>query len=138
MSKKSNAVRKTEAAPIETQGEVTNSNPVEVFEQGKEPQVQAQTTEASTAPVSQETSTLVAAVTETPEQLIAKYGNKSNAIRAMAAAGMKCGPISKALNIRYQHARNVLNQPLKRVIKEEREAAKATAPAPTAPATETA
>jgi len=61
----------------------------------------------------------------TAVELIAKYGNKSNAIRALAAEGHKCGPISKALGIRYQHARNVLSQPLKRVIKDERDAANA-------------
>lgn len=79
----------------------------------------------------------VAAAAVTPESiaaLIAKYGNKSNAIRAMSAEGMKCGPISKALGIRYQHARNVLSQPLKRVIKEEREAAKAVVEVAAAPA----
>lgn len=58
------------------------------------------------------------------EELIQKYGNKSKAIRALAQEGHKCGPISKMLNIRYQHARNVLNQPLKREIKSEREASK--------------
>lgn len=53
-------------------------------------------------------------VVETPEQLIAKHGGtKSAAIRAMAAGGMKTGEISRALNIRYQHARNVLQRPLK-------------------------
>lgn len=56
--------------------------------------------------------------------LIAHFGNKSKAIRGLAALGHKCGPISRALNIRFQHARNVLNKPLKRLIKEEREAAK--------------
>jgi len=57
--------------------------------------------------------------------LIEKFGNKSNAIRALAAMnGGKCGPISKALNIRFQHARNVLSKPLKRVIAAERAAAK--------------
>jgi predicted RNA-binding protein YlqC (UPF0109 family) len=56
--------------------------------------------------------------------LIGYYGNKSKAIRGLSALGHKCGPISRALNIRFQHARNVLNKPLKRLIKEEREAAK--------------
>lgn len=112
MSKnRSNAVRKDETAHNEPAAET------------KAPKVEVKSVEVP--PASPETAAQVATVTETPEQLIAKYGNKSNAIRAMAASGMKCGPISKALGIRYQHARNVLNQPLKRVIKEEREAAKA-------------
>jgi hypothetical protein len=58
----------------------------------------------------------------TKEQLIAGYGNKSNAIRGLAALGVKPGPISKHLGILYQHARNVLLRPLKRVIKEQRAA----------------
>ena len=56
-------------------------------------------------------------------ELIAEHGNKSNAIRAMSAAGKTKGEIAKALGLRYQHVRNVLSQPLKRVIKAEREAA---------------
>jgi hypothetical protein len=61
--------------------------------------------------------------TYTKEQLIAGYGNKSNAIRGLAALGVKAGPIAKQLDIIYQHARNVLKRPLKRVIKEQRDAA---------------
>lgn len=56
--------------------------------------------------------------------LIEHFGSKSKAIRGLSALGHKCGPISRALNIRFQHARNVLNKPLKRLIKAEREAAK--------------
>lgn len=76
--------------------------------------------------------------TMTAAQLIAAYGNKSNAIRGLNAQfGMKPGPISKKLGLIYQHARNVLSKPLKKVIKEEREAAKAVdVPAATAAATE--
>jgi len=111
MSKnRSNAVLKTEAAPV-TEAPVAEVKSVEV------PAPAATIRDAAAAAPAPQ-------VTETAEQLIAKYGNKSNAIRAMAAEGLKCGPISKALGIRYQHARNVLNQPLKRVIKEERDAAK--------------
>lgn len=62
------------------------------------------------------------------DKLVAKFGNKSNAIRALALMnGGKCGPISKALNIRFQHARNVLSKPLKRVIAAERAQAAAAA-----------
>ena len=55
--------------------------------------------------------------------LIAAYGSKSKAIRGLSALGHKCGPISRALNIRFQHARNVLLKPLKREIAAERKAA---------------
>lgn len=55
--------------------------------------------------------------------LIAHYGSKSKAIRGLNALGHKCGPISRALNIRFQHARNVLLKPLKREIAAERKAA---------------
>lgn len=57
--------------------------------------------------------------------LIKHYGSKSKAIRGLSALGHKCGPISRALNIRFQHARNVLLKPLKREIAAERAAAKA-------------
>ncbi len=55
--------------------------------------------------------------------LITHYGSKSKAIRGLNALGHKCGPISRALNIRFQHARNVLLKPLKREIAAERKAA---------------
>lgn len=61
-------------------------------------------------------------------ELIAAFGNKSNAIRGLDALGMKPGPIAKKLGIIYQHARNVLKRPLKRVIKAERDANKGEAP----------
>jgi hypothetical protein len=49
----------------------------------------------------------------TKEQFLTSHGNnKSKAIRALHAAGMAVGPISKFLGIKYQHARNVLIQPL--------------------------
>lgn len=52
----------------------------------------------------------------TAAQLITTYGSKSNAIRGLAALGMKPGPISKKLGIIYQHARNVLKRPLKKPV----------------------
>jgi len=61
--------------------------------------------------------------TFTKEVLITGYGNKSGAIRGLAALGLKPGPISKHLDIRYQHARNVLSRPLKRDVKDQRDAA---------------
>src|SRR5690606_17321954 len=60
--------------------------------------------------------------TFTPAQLIEGFGNKSNAIRGLAALGLKAGPISRHLGIRYQHARNVLQRPLKREIAAQRQA----------------
>lgn len=59
------------------------------------------------------------------DKLVAHFGSKSNAIRGLAKIGHKAGPISRALGILFQHARNVMNQPLKRVIKAERDAAAA-------------
>jgi|SRR5256885_2110729 len=63
-------------------------------------------------------------------ELIKAYGNKSNAIRGLASLGLKTGPISKLLDIRFQHARNVLTRPLKRVIKDERDQKAGAAQAP--------
>ena len=48
---------------------------------------------------------------------LAKYSGlttKSAKIRAMFGDGMTRSQIAKALNIRYQHVRNVLTQPVKR------------------------
>lgn len=60
------------------------------------------------------------------EELIKHFGSKSAAIRGLnAELGWKPGPISKALGILYQHARNVLLQPLKRQIAQDRAAAAA-------------
>lgn len=49
------------------------------------------------------------------QELITKYGNKSKAIRALSAEGKSRGEIAKLLNIRYQHVRNVLITPIKKV-----------------------
>lgn len=48
-------------------------------------------------------------------ELIAKYGSKSAAIRAMSAEGKTRSEIADALGIRYQHVRNVLITPIKKV-----------------------
>lgn len=61
---------------------------------------------------------------QSPEYLIAKFGNKSNAIRALNSEGKTRSEIAKLLGIRYQHVNNVLNQVLKRPIKAAREAEK--------------
>jgi hypothetical protein len=44
---------------------------------------------------------------------VAKLESKSAKIRALAAKGWKTGDIARTMNIRYQHARNVLKQPVK-------------------------
>lgn len=49
-----------------------------------------------------------------PEELIAKYGTKSAAIRILAKQGMPTADIARKMNVIYQHARNVLKRPLKR------------------------
>jgi hypothetical protein len=51
---------------------------------------------------------------KTPDELRKEYGNTSNAIRALGALGMETGDIARVMDISYQHARNVLKQPLKR------------------------
>ena len=66
----------------------------------------------------------------TAADLILKYGNKSNAIRALAAAGKTRSETAKLLGIRYQHVNNVLGQILKREIKKERDEAKVEVLAP--------
>ena len=51
----------------------------------------------------------------TSDQIIEAYKNKSNAIRALHEAGFSRKAISSMLGIRYQHVRNVLITPLKRL-----------------------
>lgn len=41
-------------------------------------------------------------------ELVAKYGTKSQMIRALKADGMKTADIAKLTGLRYQHVRNVL------------------------------
>ena len=50
----------------------------------------------------------------TAKQYLTKYGTKSAAIRALHAEGIPTADIARRLGIIYQHARNVLKQPLKR------------------------
>lgn len=54
-------------------------------------------------------------VVETLADQIAKLATKSAKIRFLSATGMKRGEIAKMLNIRYQHVRNVLITPLKKI-----------------------
>ncbi len=51
----------------------------------------------------------------TTEQLIELYGSKSAAIRALHAQGYLVSEIAKKVSVIYQHARNVILRPLKRV-----------------------
>lgn len=48
----------------------------------------------------------------TPESIIKKYGNKSRAIRALSGEGYTRSEIAAALQLRYQHVRNVLQIPI--------------------------
>lgn len=114
MSKKSNAVRKSEVALMD---------PVEKLLYDDEV-ITASRVEDQPAITEVVAPTMAPKIEGTQVELIAKYGNKSGAIRALNAQGFKTADIARALDIRYQHVRNVLTQPLKRVIKEER--AKAT------------
>lgn len=52
---------------------------------------------------------------ESLEGLMATYKTKSAVIRYLDSQGWKRGQIAKFMEIRYQHVRNVLTQPLKKV-----------------------
>lgn len=123
MSKKSNTVRKTRVEPV-VEAEVKVEAPVVAEVQ------------APAVVVAEVQALEVKKIEGTSAELIAKHGNKSNAIRFLNSEGHKTAAIAKALEIRYQHVRNVLNQPLKRVIKAERDAA--AIPVAAAAVTETA
>lgn len=49
------------------------------------------------------------------EDLIKDVGTKSNMIRKLHSEGYKKARIAQFMDIRYQHVRNVLNEPLKKV-----------------------
>lgn len=88
-------------------------------QQAEETEVKTEVAETIETKTETETVTV-----QTAEEVIAKFGNKSNAIRALSAEGKTRSEIAKILGIRYQHVNNVLKQVLKRPIKAEREAAK--------------
>ena len=67
------------------------------------------------AEVAEVTAVAEPVVVKTAAELIAQYGNKSKAIRALNGEGHKTGEIAKMLGIRYQHVRNVLVTPVKKV-----------------------
>ena len=62
--------------------------------------------------------TTAAKVDLTAEELVAKHGSKSAAIRALKEEGYTTSAIAKRVDVIYQHARNVLLRPLKRNNKE--------------------
>lgn len=97
-----------------------------VVQQAEETEVKTEVAETiETIETKTETETETVTVTvQSAEEVIAKFGNKSNAIRALSAEGKTRSEIAKILGIRYQHVNNVLKQVLKRPIKAEREAAK--------------
>lgn len=53
------------------------------------------------------------------DELMTTYKTKSSVIRFLSSQGKDRSWISKFMNIRYQHVRNVLTQPLKQVKVEE-------------------
>lgn len=59
---------------------------------------------------------------ESATAIIEYYGNKSKAIRALREQGLEFAVIARAIGVRYQMVRNVLDRPLKRLIKAQRDA----------------
>ena len=57
---------------------------------------------------------IVNAAESAQQQIINSSATKSDKIRQLLATGMKRGDVAKALNIRYQHVRNVEITPIKR------------------------
>lgn len=53
--------------------------------------------------------------TETLESLMSQYKTKSALIRELHSRGKTRGEIAKFMGIRYQHVRNVLITPIKKV-----------------------
>ena len=56
---------------------------------------------------------------------VAELRNKSARIRALRDRGWKVGDIARTVGVSYQFSHNVCNRPLKRLIKEQRELARA-------------
>lgn len=56
---------------------------------------------------------------------VAALNSKSARIRALRDRRWKVGDIARTVGVSYQFAHNVCNRPLKRLIKEQREAARA-------------
>lgn len=53
-------------------------------------------------------------VDQTYDELMITHKTKSNLIRFLSSQGKSRSDISKFMNIRYQHVRNVLTTPLKK------------------------
>lgn len=112
MSKrKSNAVRKEVPAevPTELNEFVSAEDQVEVGESEQAPESQATDQGKMVGDVNP-----IVTAGRSHEQLFKDHKNKSGVIRALHAEGFQTKHICKFLNIRYQHVRNVLTQPLKR------------------------
>lgn len=122
MAKRSNAVRKDEIAPVETNVEVSD---LSVSSNAINPPAESHVAETAEVADKQPAETVTEQLPATAD-LIKQYGNKSGAIRALNAKGHSRSEIAKALGIRYQHVNNVLHQPLKREIKKQRDEAKQT------------
>lgn len=71
-------------------------------------QVKAQVEATVEAPV-------VAPVEKTLVELMVEFKTKSALIRHLSSQGKKTGEIAKFMGIRYQHVRNVLITPVKKV-----------------------
>lgn len=56
----------------------------------------------------------VGGLSESAQAIVAGTATKSDKIRQLLAIGLKRGDVAKALNIRYQHVRNVEITPIKR------------------------
>lgn len=143
MSKNRSAARRHDVAAVETnletnaKIEVAAAEPGPAIETGAEVPSDAAINAAIDAEVAEHVEPPLETLISDPAWMIARsadfligyFGNKSKAIRGLTVMGHKPGPISRALGIRYQHVRNVLEKPLKRVIKAERDAATTSATA---------
>lgn len=61
------------------------------------------------------TTTTNVRLTDNVDELMMMYKTKSAVIRYLSSQGMSRSNIATLLGIRYQHVRNVLTQPLKKV-----------------------
>lgn len=82
----------------------------------QEQEPEAATTETTTVELSRRVGDQAPAVdinTFNLDALMKEYKTKSNVIRYLTTQGQSRSQIAKFMNIRYQHVRNVLTQPLK-------------------------
>lgn len=110
-----------------TQRVITETEENEIFaaQETAQETVATEAVESNTETVTTETPTPTSTSKFNPDELKKELGNKSKVIRYLASQGMKTAEIHKLLVahnwrsdknpdqlIRYQHVRNVLNQPL--------------------------